>query len=90
MKVDGLAPIQVAQALSALSGLPVLQAVDIDAVEPEIIRPFPLALAREHGVLPLYIVDGELVVAMGDLSAVPMLDDLRAGLKITRRFERNG
>ena len=77
LKVKSIQPAQVAQALSRLSGLPVLQAVDIDAVEPEIIRPFPLQMARERGILPLYVVDGELVVAMGDLSAVGLLDSLR-------------
>jgi general secretion pathway protein E len=77
LKVKSIQPDQVAQALSRLSGLPVLQSVDIDAVEPEIIRPFPLQMARERGILPLYVVDGELVVAMGDLSAVGLLDSLR-------------
>lgn len=67
-----------AHALSDLSGLPVVETFDVERVEPEHIRPVPLTMAREHGILPLYTAeDGALVVAVGDLSALPRLDDLR-------------
>jgi len=77
LKVDGIQPRKVADALSRLSGLPVVTEVDIDAIEPEIIRPLPLNIAREKGILPLYITQGELVVGMADLTAMSALDDLR-------------
>ena len=49
-----------AHALSDLSGLPVVETFDVDRVEPELIRPMPLTLAREHGLLPLYVDDHEI------------------------------
>lgn len=71
-----------AHILSDLSGLPVVETFDVNRVEPEIIRPVPLTLAREHGLLPLYTDErGDLVVAVADLSALPRLDDLRTLLR---------
>jgi general secretion pathway protein E len=67
-----------AETLSSLSGLPVIDSFDIADVEVEFIRPVPMAMAREHGLLPLYLADdGDLIVAVGDLAALPYLDDLR-------------
>ncbi|MFT4625047.1 MAG: general secretion pathway protein E [Myxococcota bacterium] len=76
-KVEGVSPIAVARALSELSGLPVLESIDIEAIEEELVRPLPLMIAREAGILPLYVVDGELVVGIEDLHALTALDDLR-------------
>lgn len=67
----------VAQSLSQLSGLPVMGEFDVDLLDPELIRPLPMGMARDMGVLPLYVSDGELIVAIADLSAVRSLDDLR-------------
>jgi general secretion pathway protein E len=67
-----------ARLLSELSGLPLVDKVDIELIDPELIRPIPLALAREHGLLPLYLDDrGDVPVAVGDLSAIARLDDVR-------------
>jgi general secretion pathway protein E len=72
-------PKAVAAALHHMSGLPVVNSFDIDRNDPELIRPIPLTMARDHGVLPLFIDDdGEVPVAVGDLSALTMLDDVRA------------
>ena len=67
----------VAKALSELSGLPMMEDVDINLVQPEVVRPVPLAMAREVGLVPMYVVDGNLIVGIGELSALPHLDDLR-------------
>ncbi len=76
-RVEGIDPKLLANALSQLSGLPVLEAVDGGAVEPDLVRTFPIAIAREAGILPLYVAEGELVVGLSDLSALTALDDLR-------------
>jgi general secretion pathway protein E len=76
-KVEGVSPLAVARALSELSGLPVLAEIDSEAIEPSLVRPIPLTLTREAGILPLYVVDGELVVGLQDLHALTALDDLR-------------
>ncbi|MBA2320834.1 MAG: type II secretion system ATPase GspE [Deltaproteobacteria bacterium] len=76
-RVEGLDPKVLARALSQLSGLPVLETVDGAAVEPELVRTFPITIAREMGILPLYVTDGELVVGLSDLGALTALDDLR-------------
>jgi general secretion pathway protein E len=77
LKVDAVEPRAMASAMSRLSGLPVVEEVDIEAVEPAIIRQLPLHISRERGVLPLYVVDGELVVGLADLGALSAMDDLR-------------
>ena len=67
-----------ARAFSRLSGLPVLEAINLDSIEPESIRALPHHLAREHSVLPLYMdANGELLIGMADLGAIDLLDDLR-------------
>ncbi len=76
-RVPGADPIAVAQALSQLSGLPVVAQIDEALVTPDLIRELPIGLARERGILPLYTVDGQVVVGLADLSAVLLLDDLR-------------
>jgi len=78
LEVEGLDAAVVARAFSRLSGLPVLEAIDTTAIDPETTRALPNHIARENGVLPLYVDDaGELVVGMADLQALAVLDDLR-------------
>ncbi|MFT7518116.1 MAG: general secretion pathway protein E [Kiritimatiellia bacterium] len=69
--------LEVARALSDLSGLPFIEDVDINLIEPAVIRPVPLSMAREHGFVPMYVSDGYLLVGIGELSTLPHLDDLR-------------
>jgi general secretion pathway protein E len=76
-RVDGVDPRVVARALSQLSGLPIVEDVDGAQVEPDLVRTFPISIAREAGILPLYVADGELVVGLSDLAALTALDDLR-------------
>lgn len=67
-----------AQRLAQISGLPLLDKYDVEWAEPAFIRPIPMTLAREHGILPLYISeDDSLVVGVGDLSALSHLDHIR-------------
>lgn len=77
VEVKGVDTVAMAQAMSALSGLPVVTQVDIGAILPETIRRLPNHIARENGILPLYLANGELVVGMADLDALNTLDDLR-------------
>jgi general secretion pathway protein E len=67
----------VARALAHLSGLPLVETVDVTLIGPELVRPLPLGIARERGILPLYVADGQLVVGLADLGAMSFLDDLR-------------
>ncbi|MCA9566252.1 MAG: type II secretion system ATPase GspE [Myxococcales bacterium] len=67
----------VARALSRLSGLPVLETVDVEVIDVDMIRRLPLSIARENGILPLYLAGDELVVGIAELSAFSTLDDLR-------------
>jgi general secretion pathway protein E len=73
----GVDPKVVARTLSQMSGLPVLTEFDVDQVEADLIRRFPMGEAREHGVLPLYRTGGDVVVALSKLSAIRVLDELR-------------
>ncbi len=77
VEVKGVDMVAMAKAMSALSGLPVVTEVDVGAILPETIRKLPNHIARENGILPLYLANGELVVGMADLDAMNTLDDLR-------------
>jgi general secretion pathway protein E len=75
--VEGVSSLALCRSLSALSGLPMLEVVDLERIDVELVRLLPLHLAREQGLLPLY-ADGEAVlVAIGQLATLPALDDLR-------------
>ena len=78
LETDGVDDKAVARAYSRLSGLPVLDNVDVANIVPEHIRQLPHHISRENGILPLYVDDaGEMVVGMADLQALAVLDDLR-------------
>ncbi len=77
LKSEDLSPLALTRALSRLSGLPVVEAIDHEALDPELVRSLPLQHAREVGVLPLYVADGEVVAGIADLSGLAALDDLR-------------
>ncbi|HHO50977.1 MAG TPA: type II secretion system protein GspE, partial [Deltaproteobacteria bacterium] len=78
MEVKGLDSLAMARAYSRLSGLPVLESIHTESIEPETIRALPHHLARQHNVLPLHLnTDGELFIGMAHLGAMSILDDLR-------------
>ncbi len=74
---DGLDPKAMARALSEISGLPVMETVDPESVDPDLVLKLPLQLARDRHVLPLWVADGELVVGLSELDALSIIDDLR-------------
>jgi len=65
------------QSLSEVSGLPILEEIDVDAVDSALIRQLPLGLARDQGILPLWERDGVVHVGIASPAAVSSLDDLR-------------
>ena len=68
----------IARSLGSQTGLPVMDAVDVDRVDPALVRGLPLGLARETGVLPLWEeLDGSVLVAISSPAALGSLDDLR-------------
>ncbi len=77
LKADGISPKLAAAAIADQVGLPLVETLDPDQVDVERIRRFPLALARERQVLPLFDEGDDLVVAIADVSALSTLDDLR-------------
>ncbi|MCB9778253.1 MAG: type II secretion system ATPase GspE [Alphaproteobacteria bacterium] len=65
------------QGIATQTGLPVLESVDVDRVEPALIRAVPLGLARESGILPLWDEAGTVLVGLSSPRALTALDDLR-------------
>ncbi len=76
-RTEGVRSDALARTLSALSGLPMLERVDLERVDVALVRRLPLALARDQGVLPLYEERGAVVVAIGQLGSLAAIDDLR-------------
>ena len=79
-QIDKVDCLSLAKVVSAHSGLPLLETVDVESINPELIRPIPLGMARKFGVLPLHNEDGQVVVALGDLHGLHALEDLRVML----------
>jgi general secretion pathway protein E len=76
-RTEGLDGSVLARALADAMGLPFLPTVDIDAIDVNLVRPLPLAMAREQGVLPLWDRDGVVEVAIASPRSIHALDDLR-------------
>ena len=66
-----------AQSLGELTGIAVLEAVDVERVDVELVRQVPLGLARDQGILPLWELDGVVEVALSSPTALPCVDDFR-------------
>jgi general secretion pathway protein E len=66
-----------ARLLASMTGLPLVTELAGDQCDAELVRKLPLALAREKGVLPLYLSGEELVVGVSDVHGLSALDDLR-------------
>ncbi len=68
----------IARSLAQQTGLPMLESIDIDRMDPALVRGLPLGLARESGVLPLWLdEDGSVLIAISSPTALSGLDDLR-------------
>ncbi len=74
---DEVEALTVAEAFAEASGLPIVPVIDADRVEVDRLISFPLSMARDRRVLPLWIDRGALVVALAHPSALELLDDLR-------------
>jgi general secretion pathway protein E len=68
-----------------MSGLPVLSTFDFDQLDPSLVLHFPLTLARERRMLPLYIAEGQVVVGLADLHAMRSINDVRQLLGVPVR-----
>ncbi len=75
--VDGIDGEVVARAIADAAGLSYLARIDIDQVSDHLVRPIPLGMSREQGVLPLWERNGVVEVAISSHKAMPALDDLR-------------
>ena len=85
----GLTPLEVMQrteavdpgvllrVLAEVTGLSVVEEIDMERVDVDLVRQLPLGLAREQGVLPLWEQDGRIVVAISSPEALVSTDDLR-------------
>ncbi len=76
-RTDSVDPALLHKVLAGLTGLEVLEDVDLEQVDVELVRQLPLGLAREQGVLPLWEKNGRVLVAMGSPEALSATDDLR-------------
>ncbi len=73
--IDGKA---IARGLAQQTGLPMLESIEIDRLDPSLVRGLPLGLARESGVLPLWLdEEGAVWIAIASPAALSGLDDLR-------------
>src|SRR5688500_12905041 len=63
LEVGGIDMVKMARGLSNRSGLSVVETIGLDTIQSDAIRQLPHNIAREYGVLALYVDDaGELVV----------------------------
>ena len=65
------------ESLAEMTGLPMLHEIDVDTVDPDLVRKIPLGLARDQGILPLWEKDDAVEVAIASPASVAALDDLR-------------
>ncbi len=75
--VDGIDRRLVSRAVAESCSLPFLDEIELERVDEELVRRISLGLAREQGVLPLWVARGRLVVAVAGPRSLPALDDLR-------------
>lgn len=76
-RTQATTPATIARSLSEMLGLPFRDAIDVDAVDSELVRPVSMAMAREEGFLPLWREGGFVRIALSDERAMGMLEDLR-------------
>ncbi|MCB9793436.1 MAG: type II secretion system ATPase GspE [Alphaproteobacteria bacterium] len=70
-----------AWSLAEISGLPVMEEIDLEAVDVQLVRMLPLGLARDQGLLPLWRdEDGVVHVGIASPAGLPLADDLRVML----------
>ncbi|MBI1387907.1 MAG: type II secretion system protein GspE [bacterium] len=67
---------QIVETLSQQLGVPAMKS-DLFLIDPLIVEIVPEHFARLHTVIPMFLVDTELTIAMADPLDVPALDELR-------------
>jgi hypothetical protein len=65
-----------AKFLSAQLGIPSVEASELESIPQEVLDVLPVAIAEEHGIVPVRIDKRELQVAMADPTDLGMLDDI--------------
>ncbi|MBK9367699.1 MAG: type II secretion system ATPase GspE [Deltaproteobacteria bacterium] len=80
-RADGLSKSALAHSLSVISGLPVMETINLDRLDLDVVRALPLGLAREKGFLPLWEENGRVLVAIASPATLPSADDLRVMLR---------
>ena len=72
-----VSPAPLARAVAESLGLPYRDAIELESIDLDLVRPLSLAMAREEGVLPLWREGAFVRVAICDAKALTMLEDLR-------------
>lgn len=67
----------VGRSLAEMLGLPFKEAINVDDVEVDLVRPISLAMAREEGFLPCWREGAFVRVAVAEQRALSLLEDLR-------------
>ena len=76
-----LSQLSVTRALSDLTGLPVLEEIDLESIDIELVRRIPLGLARDQQILPLWLDEsGRVLAGIASSACLPSVDDLRVVL----------
>jgi general secretion pathway protein E len=72
------------RALAEAAGLPVLERIPAEALDPELVRGLPIAYLKRNLALPLRPADGETALAMFDPTRVEAADEIRLVLGLDR------
>lgn len=73
-----LSNLQLAKALAAQSDLPLIESIDVDQVDPEILRLIPITFAKQNRILPIGMSpQGHIRLACFDASDIETYDELR-------------
>lgn len=72
-----VAPELLGGVLAELTGLEYRHEIEIDDIDVDLVRFFPLGIARSKGVLPLFEEEGVVLVAIATPDALMSVDDLR-------------
>lgn len=69
---------QLAKALAVQADLPYIEKIEVDQIDPEILRPIPITFAKHNRILPIGIAEnGHIVLACFESSAIDIFDELR-------------
>lgn len=70
--------VQLAKALAAQSDLPYIEKIEVDQIDPEILRLIPITFAKQNRILPIGLSEqGHIKLACFDVSDIETHDELR-------------